>query len=122
MPRASAPSIPDEHEKCDRLAAKWNSYAALPAANNFVLARARQIEGRLMAIEIAVALARLGDSDETLRALPLAAKRSGGGSNPAKAIKRRLAPRPRYRYPALVDGRTATTNLDRASRPPSEAQ
>jgi hypothetical protein len=104
------------------LAAKWNSYAALPAANNFVLARARQIEGRLMAIEIAVALARLGDSDETLRALPLAAKRSGGGSNPAKAIKRRLAPRPRYRYPALVDGRTATTNLDRASRPPSEAQ
>ena len=64
VPRASAPSIPDEHEKCDRLAAKWNSYAALPAANNFVLARARQIEGRLMAIEIAVALARLGDSDE----------------------------------------------------------
>jgi hypothetical protein len=57
-----------------------------------------------------------------LRALPLAAKRSGGGSNPAKAIKRRLAPRPRTRYPALVDGRTATTNLDRASRPPSEAQ
>ena len=75
-----------------------------------------------MAIEIAVALARLGDSDETLRALPLAAKRSAAAPTRQKLLSEGWRQGHATRYPALVDGRTATTNLDRASRPPSEAQ
>jgi hypothetical protein len=33
-PRASVPSLSDEHAKCDRLAARWNSCAAFPQSTH----------------------------------------------------------------------------------------